>query len=316
MTSATRMGVGSRLFLTAAPGLDVARVLSPGHWLRYLESLPLPRHSSDGAVAWDPEAAHVLLELACEAVRLREFPHAPSRLDCLFLWEEERDARAWHFRKHRLHGSNAGLYEVEVVACQRALAVDHNLVSYFAGETIGALLEQARRYWNGDRTGPPEILLEGSVAIRRNLLALRSEALQAVKNALIDEAMHSSVQWVAPGLLSWSLTPYRAGRYHLEGAVVAAASLPMSIAGWLGLELETDAVPVLARRGTPPLLVRAGGTCGVDQHFSDLPPLPDGTRYRPVLLCDRSAAHYWQLPTYWEGQLNGTWLILEKKGQC
>jgi hypothetical protein len=265
-------------------------------------------------VAWGPEAVLILLEFACEVIRLREFPHVPSRLDCLFLWEEERDARAWHYRKHVLQGSNGGLYEVEVVACERALAVDHNLVSYLAGETIGVLLEQARRYWSGERTGPAEVLLEGSVAVRRNRLALPSEALQGVKNPQIDEAMHSSVQWVAPGLLPWSLTPYGAGRYHLEGTVVAAESLPMSIAGWLGLELENDAAPVPARRGTPPVLVRAGGACEVDQHFSDLPPLADGTRYRPVLLCDRSAAHYWQLPTYWEGQLNGTWLILGKEG--
>jgi hypothetical protein len=256
----------------------------------------------------------ILLEFACETIRLREFPHVPSRLDCLFLWEEERDARFWHHRRHRLRGSNAGLYEVEVVACQRALAVDHNLVSYLAGETIGALLEQARRYWSGERTGSAEVLLEGSVAVRRNLLTLPSEALHVVEDPQIDEAMPALVEWVTHGEPPWSLTPERSGQYHLEGAVVAAASLPMSIAGWLGLELEERAEPFAARWGTPPLLVRAGGTWRIDQRFSDLPPLPSGARYRPVLICDRSAAHYWQLPSYWEGQLDGTWHTLERNG--
>ena len=32
-------------------------------------------------------------------------------------------------------------------------------------------------------------------------------------------------------------------------------------------------------------------------------------RFRPVLICDREAAHYWQLPTCWEGRLPGEWTL-------
>ena len=32
-------------------------------------------------------------------------------------------------------------------------------------------------------------------------------------------------------------------------------------------------------------------------------------RFRPVLICDREAAHYWQLPTCWEGRASGEWSL-------
>lgn len=313
MTSGAGIEVGSRLFLTAAPDLPTGSQLSPGHWLPHVESMTLARRSPDGALTWDAQVLHVLLELACEATRLREFPDFPSRLECLFLWEDEEDARAWHYRRHLLQGSNAGLYEVEVVACHRVLAADFNLVSYLAGETAGSLMEQARRYWRGERTGSREVLLEGNVVVCRNLLAFPGEALETVKDPLIDPAMHAAIRWVDPGEPQWSLTPGRAGRYHLEGRLAAEASLPMSIAGWHGIELEERSEPILARRGAPPLLVKPGEACVVDVDFTDLPPLTIGTRYRPVLVCNRSAAYYWQLQPYWEGRLVGNWLVVDER---
>ena len=45
--------------------------------------------------------------------------------------------------------------------------------------------------------------------------------------------------------------------------------------------------------------------------FTELSLLPQGTRYRPVLLCDRAAAYYWQLPRFWEGRLPGNWQTLK-----
>src|SRR5439155_16195870 len=162
-----RIEVGSHLFLTAPPDLPVGSRLSPGHWLPRVESMVVARRGDGGELIWQPDTTHVLLELACETTRWREFPHLPSRLDCLFLWADESEARSWRYRKHIHQGSTAGLYEVEVITCDRVAALDHNLVSYLAGETAGDLLEQARRYWRGERTGPPEILLEGSVQVVR-----------------------------------------------------------------------------------------------------------------------------------------------------
>src|SRR5262249_30277844 len=154
------------------------------------------------------------------------FPHLPSRLDCLFLWEDEETARAWHYRKHVLRDSNAGLYEAQVVACQRALAADFNLVSYLAGETTGSLLEQARRYWRGERTGPPEVLLEGSVVVCQNLLALPREALDVVKDPRTDRAIKAAICWVVSDGPQWDLMPVRATRYRLQGTLAAKACLP------------------------------------------------------------------------------------------
>jgi Protein of unknown function (DUF2441) len=310
MAAPPRIDIGSRLFLTAAPDLPVGSLLSPGHWLPHVESMVVGRRSLDGELVWHPDLAHILLELACETTRGREFPHLPSRLDCLFLWADEREARAWRYRKHVHQGSTAGLYEVEVVACVRAAALDHNLVSYLAGETAGALLDQARRYWRGERTGPAEILLEGSVQVVRDLLALRAEALEVVKDPLTDQVMPTALQWGAPDEAPPRLALVRVGRYHLQASLAADPALPMTLAGWVALECEALAEPALARRGTSPVLVRPGEWCEVSAAFTELPPLAPGTRYRPVLLCDRAAAHYWQLPRFWQGRVSGNWQTL------
>src|SRR5687768_5920872 len=92
--------VGSRLYLTAAPHLPRGTELSPGHWLPHLERMVLARRNPSDGLDWAAELLHPLLELACESVRLREFPHRPSRLDCLYLWADEAVARSWHYRKH------------------------------------------------------------------------------------------------------------------------------------------------------------------------------------------------------------------------
>jgi hypothetical protein len=311
MVAPPRIDVGSHLFLTAAPDLPLGSRLSPGHWLPHVESMVVARRAPGDELIWEPDLAHILLELACETTRGREFPHLPSRLDCLFLWADESEARFWHYRKHVRQGSTAGLYEVEVVACDRAAALDHNLVSYLAGETAGALLEQARRYWRGERTGPEEILLEGSVQVVRDLLALRAEALEVVKDPLLDQVMPTALQWGTGDEAPPRLALVRAGRYHLQCSLAADPTLPMPLAGWVALESGGMAEPVLARRGTPPMLVRPGEQCEVSAAFTELPPLSQGTRYRPVLLCDRAAAHYWQLPRFWEGRLPGSWQTLE-----
>lgn len=298
------VGVGTRLFLTAAPNLAEGRELSPGHWLEHIQRMVLARQSPEGRLIWGPEVLHVLLELACETVRLREFPPRPSRLDCLYLWANEATARAWHYRKHVLQGSTAGLYEVEVVACQCVFVADMNLVSYLAGETSGELLEQARRYWRGeggDETG--EVLLEGRVVVKRDLLSVSVEALRPLDDHLLGDA----VQWTTGGGRMGILQRGRTGRYHLCASIQAATHLPLSIAGWVGIEIEGQPEPILARRGTPPCLIRPGEKSELDISFTDVPALTDGVCYRPLLVCNRSAAHYWQLQPFWEGLLPGGW---------
>ena len=86
-----------------------------------------------------------------------------------------------------------GLYEVEVVECQRVFAANMNFISYLNdGETVATLMERARRYWRGEGADRnPEILLEGTVEVRRNLLAKKFEALQVTTDAKMAKAVRN-----------------------------------------------------------------------------------------------------------------------------
>lgn len=198
--------VGSHLYLTAAPGIEVGTRLRGGHF----------RHTVEEGIATDQ---HSILELVWELVRAREFPARPSRLDVLFLWQGEAHARAWHHRQDILGpgtGSRRGLYEVEVEQVSRIWAADMDLISYIGdGETVGKLMQRARRYW--DR-------LPGR-AIPRS---------------------------------SWT-ERFEIGDPETSEAARECAS--------------------------------------------------GGRRFRPVLICDREAAHYWQLPAYWDGRVHGEWTL-------
>ncbi len=83
--------------------------------------------------------------------------------------------------------------------------------------------------------------------------------------------------------------------------------MPMPVAGWPVVKLERDSQPIL----TPdvPVLVEPGGRIGVNYH---LPQLQAGARCQSILFCDHSAAHYCQLNPYWEGEIKGTWQVIEE----
>ena len=131
-------GIGSTLYLTAAPDLLAGTEITSGYWRGEVSSWTLARSGSGGQQELTPEATHVLLELAWEMVRLQQFPDRPRRLDSLFLWADEVAARAWHYRKHTLRAATAGLYEVEVLICERVFAADMDLISYIdPGDTLG-----------------------------------------------------------------------------------------------------------------------------------------------------------------------------------
>ena len=173
------IGVGTRLFLTAAPDLEVGARLTSGHWREQVVNWTVARSEADGQFVLERLGHQALLEVVWEMVRLREFPDQPSRLDSLFLWSNEEEVRAWHYRQHILpppdspHADRpttagiAGLYEVEVVACRRSCIANMNLISYLNdSETVDSLMKRARRYWEGNvAAAQGEVLLEGGVVV-------------------------------------------------------------------------------------------------------------------------------------------------------
>ena len=60
-------------------------------------------------------------------------------------------------------------------------------------------MERARRYWRGEGNArTPEILLEGTVKVCRNLLAEQCESLQTTTNAEMTQNIEVSLWWAQP----------------------------------------------------------------------------------------------------------------------
>ena len=281
----------------------------------------MARSATDGQFVLELHGDMALREVVWEMVRLREFPDRPSRLDSLFLWSDEEEARAWHYRKHILPPPDspqtdrpttagiAGLYEVEVVACRRACIANMSLISYLNdGETVDSLMKRARRYWRGNiPAAQGEVLLEGSVMVRRNLRSITPHELQAVEDPQTSKAIRAAVCWRNEAGAPWTFTQTPAGTRRLEGVLIPESALPLPVAGWVAVEIEGADEPLPARHGTSPVLLRPGERCSVEAIFVNVPSPTDDLRFRPILICDRAAAHYWQLQPHWEGTLRGEW---------
>lgn len=332
MSKLPNIEIGSRLFLTEAPNLDPGTFLTSGHYRDEVFRQALPDPNPDGILENVDLSSY--LELVWEVVRLREFAHQPSRLDSRFLWADETMGRQWHYLRHvrnrinraedsgsasmgtkateilpryrQIHDDDGltGLYEVEVVECQRACFADVNLISYTKqGDTIASVMERARSYWRGDGADPKhsEVLLEGGVVIRRNLFQSKVEAVDVVRDIETNRAIATCLHWTDP----WHQLP--GGGHMLRGWLGAESHLPMPVAGWPVVRLGGDSEPLLSP--DVPVLVEPGERIGVNYH---LPHLGTGARCQPILFCDRSAAHYYQLNPYWEGEVEGEWQVIKE----
>ena len=326
MEKLPQIGVGSRLFLTASPNLEIGTRLPSGHYREKVYNNTLARRHPDGE--FEKVDPHEFMEFIWEIVRLSEFSHLPSRMDSHFLWDNEDAARWWHHCRHIMnfmdsprgyeqrHGDPnlPGLYEVEVVECSRVFAANMNLISYLDdGETFATLMERARQYWRGEGNAHnPEILLEGTVKVCRNLLAEKCENLQTTTDVEVTQNIKGSLSWTQPYEKPWSLSCKKGAVCNLEGVLGADAYLPMKFAGWIAIRLEGGKEPIRCDSGCPSVLIQPGALTEIFAKFSDFPQVLVGNRYQPVLVCNRSAAHYWQLNPYWEGVLSGEWQVIKE----
>jgi hypothetical protein len=162
------ISLGTRLFCTAACNLTPNTILEPGTFQQQVFDRLVIQVQTNPTQVIVPDAAwtgSIMSELAWEVIRLWEFPHRPSRLDCLFFWQGEEKARSFHSRRPW----PTGLYEVEVIGCSRVFVADMNLISYFEkAETVRSMFARARRYWAAE-VSDGEVLLEGKARIVRVL---------------------------------------------------------------------------------------------------------------------------------------------------
>jgi hypothetical protein len=132
----------------------------------YYQHLLFP-HPGQG-VSPGPEAEAMrsrIIELLFELVRRTEFPERPSRLESVFGWETEEDAR--QFVASRPDTGQAVIWEVEGESVFRA---DMELLRLFTPLVSWWL---ARRYWSGEANldMPPrwEHLLKPPVRLTKRL---------------------------------------------------------------------------------------------------------------------------------------------------
>ena len=86
MSKLPKIEIGSRLFLTEAPNLDTGTLVTSGHYRDEVFRQALPDLTPEGILENIDLSSY--LELVWEVVRLREYPHLPSRLDSRFLWAD------------------------------------------------------------------------------------------------------------------------------------------------------------------------------------------------------------------------------------
>ena len=185
--------VGSHLFQVGQPDIPEGSVLSdPAYGSRHLNRPiltrrrmqgddlkvaynlgPLAEHTFDLSVPREVncfvqvQATSLFSDLVWEVVRLREFPDRPSRLDCMFFWQTESDARNWL----ALRTWPSALYEVEVIEHRASFLADmHGLEFSSEVRTVSAIMDQARTYWAGTAgSSSTEVLLKGRVRVIRRL---------------------------------------------------------------------------------------------------------------------------------------------------
>lgn len=147
----------ANFYYCAGALLGPGSIVLPGNWGRMLRV---------GGQRHDRYPREHLLE----EVRLEEFPHLPSRLESIFLFDNEPNARRW--REATGNRYLDVLYEVELIqptARTGRLAIAR-LDGFNNGWPPEIARPWARRYWQPPQMGEVvEVLVESPVRIVRTL---------------------------------------------------------------------------------------------------------------------------------------------------
>ncbi len=109
-----------------------------------------------------------LVENIFEQLRLTQKPKAPSRLNCVYLFDEWTTAQMYFAFSYRY---NAYVYEVDIVS-GTPFRAEMDLLKC-ENQPFGVIKEQAELYWTGQKhTGSmtTEVLLDGKAVVKNLLL--------------------------------------------------------------------------------------------------------------------------------------------------
>lgn len=115
----------------------------------------------DGKMPNPLSASNCICEFAFELMRRAEFEDCLSRFQSVFAFETKADAIEWAEAECE---ESVSIYEV--TGSDSSVAYD---MEWLETTTFPKTLDQARRYWNGDRSDEPwlEVLLEPPVTVER-----------------------------------------------------------------------------------------------------------------------------------------------------
>lgn len=142
-------------------GEDFIQILQ-SHYTK--DGLNLDKDNADIAMKYVGQTTRAVREVIMEMVRLKEYPQYPSRLSCLYAAKTYDDALKW---KQIFDSFNRQVLQIV------KLKVDGN---YFEGDgdllpkedaiSFAKKIEQARNYWNGNRSNKlPELLINGKIEV-------------------------------------------------------------------------------------------------------------------------------------------------------
>ena len=147
--------------LAYVPGTMISMEAANYH-LAHLLGLPAEKRTSR-------ESEQTVKELVFDLVRVGQYGHLPSRLRCLFAWEDDAAARTG-VRLHGLTGTN--VYELELL--QAAGDTLHRADSCWLNCNAASAHEichNAHRYWRAEMSANPvvEILYWGPARVVRKI---------------------------------------------------------------------------------------------------------------------------------------------------
>lgn len=103
-------------------------------------------------------------ETIAELVRVKEFPHLPSRFSCLYVCKTLEETKKW---KENFESYNRKVLQIVKLRTDKpSFTGDAALLPKINGESFDKKIKQAYRYWSGESNGEmTETLISGKIEV-------------------------------------------------------------------------------------------------------------------------------------------------------
>ncbi|MFC7688074.1 DUF2441 domain-containing protein [Ureibacillus sp. GCM10028918] len=142
-------------------GEDFTQILQ-NHYTN--EGLNLDKANADVVIKYLGQTTRAIREVIVEMVRLKEFPHYPSRLSCLYAAKTYEDVLKWKKIFDSFNRKVLQIVKLKVVG--NYFEGDEVLLPKEDGISFSKKIDQAREYWSDNKSNEiPEILINGKIEV-------------------------------------------------------------------------------------------------------------------------------------------------------